>query len=633
MGVFDLKPVPGATQTQINARATAAGIKWAATRFPWIKVTSRSSKCEKFTNLDSKFGDGADYFGTIDRPKPIVTGLDVKKQGELGTTRRATVKITAFSDEDVLSLQTCYFIPGMSVMVQWGWSVDVSLTPVLARLVEGSDIKVSKALRAVSEANPCYEGLQGIVTTFSFNLTEQNIWECSIEITAAADNIMETHAENMDCAKECARGDEDKPAKAHSGLWTFFYDLMDDFDKASSAYRRPGNIFAYYQIMSAGRDADGNEKTSTAEDLGLNDKDTFEPFITWATFEDIINRNIIGKGVEGEPVANPIGRIDTADGAMRLKSTEYTESSDPRVCIIGGSPHANDIAKFDRGDQAPQAHSTTEIDLSNIMVNCMFLLGEIRAMEQSSDKSLSTLLMTILSKINVVCGDLWSFGIVQNPDTTSANPVLCVVDTNVVGDKPAPYAFPSTVGNSAIRSFGLSMKLSDSMKTQALYANKPEGTATTCIGYAVGEFGNGGGTVSDINNAINPKPKAKKACTDPCQSANEKAKSLDLGEAFLVLSDAGDGEVTDESCDAVRVLIKQAVDGNKTSAQCEGTPIPFELAITLDGIGGFGFGQVVTSDRIPTKIKEKFVHQVTAVEHSVTAQDWVTTVNTVARNA
>jgi len=640
MGVFDLKAVPGNTQTQINARGTPAGIKWAATRFPWIKVTSRSKDC-KFLVLDSKGGDDA-YFGIGRkdlRPKPIVTGVDVKKQGELGTTRRATIKIIAFHDDDIEPLQKCYFIPGMSVMVEWGWSVTVD-GGVVKELSPGvdTDIEVSKKIRAHSEGHPCYDGLQGIVTTFSFNLTEQNVWECSIEITAAAENILEVSAENMECSKDCARKskeDEKKPAKAHSGLWTFLYDLFDDFEKASGRYTSYGT-FSLYKIMAAGRDADGNEKTSLLEDMNVNDKDTEEPFITWATFEYLINKNILGKGIGGDPKQNPVGRLDTNNGGMKLKSTPYTESSDPRVCIVGGSPNAPKIYKQSKGKfPAVPAWGPKEIDLSKIMVNCMFLLGEVRAMEQSSDKTLSTLLKNILSKINVVCGDLWSFGIVTHPGTDSKNPVVCIVDTNVIGNAPpAAYLFPSVPNNSAVRSFSLNLKLAEGMKTQALYASKAASSGTTCTGYGVAAFGNGSGTLSDINGAIKPIPK-KKECD--CEGANEKAASLSLEEAFDILDDKGDGEVTDESCDTVRVLIKEAIDkaqadnAAETPEKCKGSPLPFELAVSLDGVGGFGFGQVVSALRVPLAIRTNFIHQVTAVEHSVTAQDWVTTVNTVAR--
>ncbi len=64
---------------------------------------------------------------------------------------------------------------------------------------------------------------------------------------------------------------------------------------------------------------------------------------------------------------------------------------------------------------------------------------------------------------------------------------------------------------------------------------------------------------------------------------------------------------------------------------CTGVPLPFEFSFTVDGIGGFEFGQMVSSDRIPQEIRDNFEWQVTTVEHSITANDWTTTVSTVCR--
>ena len=59
--------------------------------------------------------------------------------------------------------------------------------------------------------------------------------------------------------------------------------------------------------------------------------------------------------------------------------------------------------------------------------------------------------------------------------------------------------------------------------------------------------------------------------------------------------------------------------------------LPFEFSFTLDGIGGFAFGQMVSCDRIPLEVREAYNFQVTSVEHSLTPNDWTTTVNTICR--
>lgn len=59
--------------------------------------------------------------------------------------------------------------------------------------------------------------------------------------------------------------------------------------------------------------------------------------------------------------------------------------------------------------------------------------------------------------------------------------------------------------------------------------------------------------------------------------------------------------------------------------------MPFEMSLTFDGIGGFGWGQAITCNLLPSYVKERFVYQITSVEHSVTYGDWTTTVNAKGR--
>ena len=100
---FRKKIVPQAVRDEIASRSQKA-ITWNPTRFPWIKVTSMSDGCsDRYAVLTSLRGDL--YESGFDKPYPVITGVDVKKQGELGTTRKATVRITAFRDEQLAELQ------------------------------------------------------------------------------------------------------------------------------------------------------------------------------------------------------------------------------------------------------------------------------------------------------------------------------------------------------------------------------------------------------------------------------------------------------------------------------------------------------------------------------------------------
>ena len=122
---FGPKSVPGTTQAELNARGTVKGPIWGAQRMPWVDLRGFASSCGGYNPISSKLstGPGTRYEAGYVRTRPVITEVQVKKQGELGTTRSCTVNLTAFTDEQLIDLQKCYFIPGMTVRVQWGWSV------------------------------------------------------------------------------------------------------------------------------------------------------------------------------------------------------------------------------------------------------------------------------------------------------------------------------------------------------------------------------------------------------------------------------------------------------------------------------------------------------------------------------
>ena len=152
---FRSRQVPGSVDTEFNNRADGTKLmKWTAKRFPWIHVLSCagggcSEKYNELGNDPDVAGRALNLFGanpslsaynkSTKLPHPTLTGLSVKALGSLGTTRKATVKLSCYTDEDLLELQKCFFIPGMDVRVQWGWSQDCGGNPPPPRLTNPSD--------------------------------------------------------------------------------------------------------------------------------------------------------------------------------------------------------------------------------------------------------------------------------------------------------------------------------------------------------------------------------------------------------------------------------------------------------------------------------------------------------------
>ena len=53
-------------------------------------------------------------------------------------------------------------------------------------------------------------------------------------------------------------------------------------------------------------------------------------------------------------------------------------------------------------------------------------------------------------------------------------------------------------------------------------------------------------------------------------------------------------------------------------------PLPITLDVELDGIGGFTFGNLITTDYLPSQY-DGYCFQITKVEHALDNADWKTT--------
>jgi len=64
--------------------------------------------------------------------------------------------------------------------------------------------------------------------------------------------------------------------------------------------------------------------------------------------------------------------------------------------------------------------------------------------------------------------------------------------------------------------------------------------------------------------------------------------------------------------------------------------IPLQFGVTIDGINGFKFGDIVTTTYLPSKYKDKSLgfraaFTVTKVNHVISNNDWTTQLETVCR--
>jgi hypothetical protein len=681
---FGKKPIPSSVVTELERRGTRAGIDWNAKRFPWVVLTSLCSECPdngQFTVLSST--KGALYEPGFVRPLPTIQSVDVKKQGELGTTKRATIKITAYTDQQLIGLQKCFFLPGMGVRIEWGWSIDTQNRPAPATVGDRnfSDARAICEMKKKEKNSPHYSGLQGIVANFGYSLTTDNYWDCTLEVIAAAESVSGAKVNTYNCG--CKRENEvnneqnkkEKVTRVESDIQAHLRDLQENYDSTSGKYRSEFTPYVngtniiiqrrYMKNMPQRNEAGEEASVGFWRGWGeyFTEKVSYESYISWGTLEAMINYLVMDLSKE-RIKTKFLGQVSS--GGITLPWHPAVTSADPKICFIRGTEYWDETSVFEKGDSAPEGVVSVGngrgVRLDNIMLNVIFVLGELRAAEQS-DGSLISFLTNVLNKISDACGNLWAFEVVSTTEScedvgNDKPPTIACIDIKTY-EAAGPLTINTTAfgnggGASIVRDFKLDMKMTEAMKTQALYSNGPIAKAKSPSG------GNCDGDVfkafnSDTGRAYNlakGKPTQETASSD-CGSSNkgevQSSEDLSYNGVFAKLKEKGPAAANVTACKSLlieaynvtpsqfsvwRSSFLSTIFGDSLAGKrdhCKGVPLPFDFSFTIDGIGGLQFGQMVVSDRIPPQITRNFEWQVTTVEHSITVNDWTTTVNTVCR--
>ena len=162
------------------------------------------------TGLRSKFDDvyrfdSESLTGKRNSPMAGITGITVKNKGDLGSIREAEVKWICWDEEQFNTLQRLFMTPGISCLLEWGWSID----SVGNRVTTESPFFDTKATttKAIGDTenpyshgnikahaiknNGCYDACIGMINNFdwSFN-TSSGAYECTTKLTAPGDSLL-----------------------------------------------------------------------------------------------------------------------------------------------------------------------------------------------------------------------------------------------------------------------------------------------------------------------------------------------------------------------------------------------------------------------------------------------------------
>ena len=513
-------------------------------------------------------------------PKPHITSVKISSEGDFGSIKKCELAFTVYNLGDLESKQA-FFDLGAELNVRYGWNNGGS---------------------AAGGAG----NFKGIVYNFSYSVTPVGGFDCvchgmsqGITILSAQANAAAESAEKItDELNNTIIGNSisgQLKLKTAAGV------------KAAQSHGSISNDIGTLMLPSSYGAAENAPPPS-----GEAEADKPHIYITLRYFVKLLVsrlRAAAGSMLDDvNIICTPeVSKINEVTDNAKLVSGNYMEVVFPGYGDYGGDHD------YGFGESGIKMGS----DASSIMLNIDWLTKQIDEMaktkddnQKSVDMSTSKLLGIVFDSIYNNSGTRFKLTVVQNP-AKGKEKEFWIQDLNYIDQRIQPYVITAVTNNSICRSISLQSKVPSAMATQAFV-----GTDSTVSGKANMGALSGKEPKADPT-AMEDLTEAKK----PMDAKDPKSEEAPVGPVSA--------NVTALQAALKRVYVEASPGSNNKN---EAIPYPIDFSCTLDGVEGFIFGNVITTNYLPQVYRNnKIAFTVTKVEQNISANDWTTTLQTVCR--
>lgn len=182
----------------------------------YILGTTKQGDAFAGHNYDKAYGVEDNSYGI--RPQPGIQNMDIVSYNKYGSLRKATINFQVWTKEDLDACEILYMRPGMSVLLEWGWSLYIKGSGTSGDPFRVNDMgggidvlspkvhTLHQALAAIEqkqkEYNYGYDGILGFVKNFKWSIRPDGGYDCSTELVTAGELV-----ESINTAKPLADND------------------------------------------------------------------------------------------------------------------------------------------------------------------------------------------------------------------------------------------------------------------------------------------------------------------------------------------------------------------------------------------------------------------------------------------
>jgi hypothetical protein len=612
------------------------------------------------------------------RTGPYLQTVDVQiGDHSMGLMNSATVKlIIPNAQRDLDQVEQIWFRPGryMKILIAYPKSVIASRDITGGFLQPRSDgfwsafttiypklkFKNKKDLNKLFKMNEFV--FEGVMTDFDFSYTQDGTVEATLSLRGTSNVYTDT---SMIMKQDTEAQDKKEPVNINdiktNAKPEFFAALHDRIIKLGREFITKNDLTTYSTFLYPFTTSDQQSPTtdqfvlagepynpsttlkSRIETLGITAQTNYNRYITLSALIQFINDHVLSK-MEGT-VASPL--IVCNDATVFSNYYASIVSCDPENILLlpanisnptfnvtsnQPNPDCNVYGKLAYYSQVyteepwPGVYEkggvTGKIYPSRIFINIELIQELVASMSEKQTKSftVAVFLAAISNSIQKATAGAIQLRLVTHPDDSDT---LIFSDTQYVKERAAdstatviPYSIPmfsNHPNGSAVKSFSLSAKMPDNLKNLSYVLNQgKELTEAQIAPY--------------MNFMFNAQNKDQLSKLTQNFSDTHEAAVAGLANASQQFGDSPSVQEHQQALyKALAEYIKYPVKDWRRAQQMTAPLYPFEASVTLDGIQGFRYGDVVQFDALPLRYRRNTVFSIMGINHTVTSTgEWTT---------
>lgn len=543
--------------------------------------STRKMAYAKVTNIDADVtlappaaGGFTDLYSDTARyvPDPVLTSVSLRNEGKMGSLQKATVSFTVFNRDQIDKYEPLFLTPGINLKIEYGWSVSAS------------DAGVSK------------DTFEGIVYDFSMALTNFGGFECTVEVVGKGFKLFGIGA-GASVKDSVTTIDSASETKVSGNLVEIIDNLriqaLGTDETLTTGTTKDG--FVAFEIPTSG--------------VPVVEEQTQErnAYITLQRFFGIVNQfitEVLGEEQVTQYVCDSTVTISQYDPNATSGDVRKVILPDSKCGKYGEVVFDIDPSGFKGSDEIA--------NLNNILLNIKWLTDRYKELVDTAKEeiTINAFINDIFSNISVATGGIYNLTLITREDEGDSN--IYVIDTNytgIIGEDPIkPFIFQAFKADSIVRTLSLDSKLPDRMAT-AMY-----------IG---GRGSNASGINADTATNI-----TEKEVFDPDENI---PRLLNLSVELY-----GNSGFQEEQITAVISGLKKYKIYARDKNWSTNILYPLNLSVSIDGVAGLRFGNVVGTNWLPSKYRDKLgdlkvIFVITNVSHTISNNNWVTSIETQCR--